>query len=97
MSNESKTYGGQLYAELRTKSGYDVITSLMDYHAIQQLKVADREQTLKLFRESSDEVIQILRTAEPTEAAGFLIEKTKQAQEQMPTTTSTAWFIISSI
>lgn len=75
MSDENRSYGGRLYAELRKLSGYNLIAGIMNYAAIQQLKVADRDDTVKLFRGSSDEVIHVLRTVEPEEAAQYLVAK----------------------
>ena len=88
MSLENPTYGGRLYAELRRLSGYDLVTSIMDYKAIQQLKNSDRESTLKLFRGNSYELVQLLKTAEPEEVGNYLVEKweeVNQAAEANPT------------
>lgn len=78
MSDDGQAYGGRLYSELRKLSGYNLITGIMDYKAIQQLKVASRDDTVKLFRGSSNEIIQILSTGEPEEAARFLVEKASE-------------------
>ena len=78
MSDDVQTYGGCLYAELRKLSGYNVITGIMDYNAIQQLKVSDRDDTVKLFRGSSDEVIHVLKTDEPEDAARYLVAKASE-------------------
>ena len=80
MSDEGQTFGGRLYSELRQLSGYDLITGIMDYRAIQQLKASDRDDTLKLFRGSSYELIQLLKTAEPEDAARYLVAKAKEAK-----------------
>ena len=82
MSVEGQTFGGLLYAELRKQSGYDVITGLMDYKAIQQLKASDRADTLKLFSGSSYEVLQLLKTCEPDDAARHLVAKAEEAKQQ---------------
>ena len=78
MSDEGKTFGGRFYSELRLLSGYDLITGIMDYKAIQQLKASDRDDTLKLFRGGSYELIQLLKTAEPEDAARYLVAKAKE-------------------
>lgn len=83
MSDEGQTFGGRLYSELRQLSGYDLITGIMDYKAIQQLKASDRNDTLKLFRGSSYEVIQLLKTAEPEDAARDLVAKAKEARNDL--------------
>ncbi|MCA9107103.1 MAG: hypothetical protein KDA83_16915 [Planctomycetales bacterium] len=81
MSDDDQLFGARLYAELRKLSGYDLITGIMDYKAIQQLKAADREGTVKLFRGSSFEVTQLLRTAEPEEAARYFVTKATEAKQ----------------
>ena len=81
MPDSTRTYGERLYAELRRLSGYDFITEIMDYNAIQALKKADRESTLKLFQGSNYEVIQILKTAEPEEAADYLVKKWEETRQ----------------
>ena len=81
MPDSTGTYGERLYAELRRLSGYDFITEIMDYNAIQALKKADRESTLKLFYGSNYEVIQILKTAEPKEAADYLVKKWEESRQ----------------
>jgi hypothetical protein len=68
-----------LYRELRKLSGYDLIAGKLNYEAIQQLKQADRETTLKLFYGSSYEVLQQLKTEEPEEVARYLVENAKAA------------------
>lgn len=93
MQDKNPTFGGRLYSELRQKSGYDVITTIMDYQAIQQLKVADREQTQKLFQGSSYEVIQLLKNAEPEAVADFLVAKAEEAVQQGAAAVS-AWMFV---
>ena len=79
MSDDGKPFGQRLYGELRQLTGYNLITGIMDYKAIQQLKVADRDDTLKLFRGSGYEVIQLLKTGEPEDVARYLVAKAKEA------------------
>ena len=81
MSDDGQTFGGRLYSELRQLSGYDLITGIMDYKAIQQLKVSDRDDTLKLFRGSSYEVIQMLKTGEPEDVARHLVAKAEEVKK----------------
>lgn len=82
MSGDGQTFGGRLYSEMRKQSGYDLITGIMNYKAIQQLKAADRDATLKLFGGSSYEVIQLLKNCEPEEAAQHLVAKAEEAKQQ---------------
>jgi len=81
MPDCTRAFGALLYAELRRLSGYDFITEIMDYNAIQALKKADRESTLKLFQGSNYEVIQVLKTAEPEEAADYLVKKWEETRQ----------------
>ena len=98
MSDDDQTYGGRLYGELRRLSGYDFITSIMDYKTIQQLKVSDRDDTLKLFRGSSYEVIQLPKAGEPEDAARYLVAQAEKAKNDGADIQSTMpWFTISSI
>ncbi|MEL6106725.1 MAG: hypothetical protein AAFU85_11830 [Planctomycetota bacterium] len=79
MSDIGQTFGGRFYSELRQLSGYDVITRILDYKAIQQLKVSDRDDTLKLFRGGSQKLIQLLEAGEPEDAARCLVTTAKEA------------------
>jgi hypothetical protein len=78
MTSDSDTFGGRLYAELRRLTGYNLITGMLDYQAIQQLKVADREDATKLFHGSGVEAIQLLKTAEPEEVAQYFVAKAEE-------------------
>jgi len=95
MSQNEKTFGSRLYSELRELSGYDLITGIMDYKAIQKLKIANREETLKLFQGSSYEVIQLLKRQEPEDVAKQLVANFHQANEQAANNAAAAaWIII---
>jgi hypothetical protein len=82
MGEDVNSYGSRLYAALRQLTGYTIITSKLDYPAIQRLKSADRELTLKLFSGSSFEVLQELKTKEPEEVAQFLADEADRAARQ---------------
>ncbi|MEM8670042.1 MAG: hypothetical protein AAGG48_21120 [Planctomycetota bacterium] len=97
MSDEDTTFGGRLYSELRKLSGYNLVTGIMDYNAIQQLKAADREGTLKLFRGSSYEVIQLLKSKEPEEVAQHFVAKAEEAKSVGTELNSMMLILISSI
>jgi hypothetical protein len=72
-TDENLPFGARLYAEMRKVSGYDILTVMLDYEAIQQLKRADREQTLKLFSRSHPRILQQIRTKPPEEIARYLL------------------------
>ena len=97
MSLENPTYGGRLYTELRRLSGYDLVTSIMDYKTIQQLKKSDRESTLKLFRGNNYELIQLLKTAEPEEVGNYLVEKWEEANQAAEANPASLIFIVNCI
>jgi hypothetical protein len=74
MAIESEPYGGQLLAEMRKLRRLDLITNKLDYAAIQVLKQADREATLKLFCGSSYAFLQLVKTKDPAEVAQALVK-----------------------
>ena len=80
MSDLDQTFGERLYSEMRKQSGYNLITAIMNYNAIQQLKVSDRHDTLKLFSGSGYEIIQLLKNGEPEDVARRLVAAAKDAQ-----------------
>jgi hypothetical protein len=73
MKDTSAPYGGQLLEEIRRLRRLDLITGKLDFDAIQVLKQADREATLKLFRGSSYAFLQLIKTKEPAEVAQALV------------------------
>lgn len=44
-----ETFGSEVYHELRRLSGFETLTTTLSYDAIQRLKQADRETTMRLF------------------------------------------------
>ena len=74
MASESEPYGAQLLAEIRKLKRLDLITSKLDYKAIQKLKQADREAMLKMFYGSSYAFLQLIKTKEPAEVARALVQ-----------------------
>ena len=97
MSDSSKGFGARLYSEMRKQSGYDVITAMMDYNAIQQLKRADREGALKLFSGSGYEIIQLLKSEEPELVAQRLVAAAQAAQGDQATLQAATLIMITSI
>ena len=47
-ATDDEPFGSQVYQELRRQSGFDVMTQVWDYAAIQKLKQANRDEVLKL-------------------------------------------------
>ena len=96
MSDDGQTFGGCLYSEMRKLSGYNVITGIMNYKAIQQLKVSDRDDTVKLFSGTCDEVIQLLKTGEPEDVARCIVAKAAEPKQDDSLYTSTVAVMINS-
>jgi hypothetical protein len=78
MANEQQPYGAQLCEKLKELKRLDLITRKLSYDAIQQLKAADRTETLKLFRGSHYDFLQLIKTSEPAEVAEQLLQKEKE-------------------
>ena len=85
LPKDDQAYGKRLYAELQKLSGYDVITSVMGYNAIQQLRWSNRQDTLHLFRDSSQEVIQLLKSCEPENVARHIVTSVEDVIEEAGT------------
>src|SRR5687768_2752843 len=78
MTVAHEAYGGRLCEALKELSRFDLITRKLNYDAIQRLKTADRAETVKLFRGSCYEFLQLIKTKEPAEVAAQLIQKEKE-------------------
>jgi hypothetical protein len=78
MSTQMEPFGSRLLVELKATDQFDFITSKMNYDAIQKLKRADREETVKLFLGSSYDVLQVIKTKEPAEIAVYLAQQRVQ-------------------
>ena len=82
MAEDAYSYGARLYAELRKLTGFEILTAKLNYEAIQRLKSADLEQTVKLFSGSSHEILQQLKTKDPEEAARFIAAEARRAAQE---------------
>jgi predicted alpha/beta superfamily hydrolase len=78
MTTESEPYGAELLAEIRKINRLDLVTGKFDYEAIQRLKQADRDATLKLFQGSSYAFLQLIKTKQPAEVVQALVESQQQ-------------------
>lgn len=81
MSLETEPFGSRLLAELKAAQQFDFVISKLNYEAIQKLKRADREETVKLFLGSSYDVLQMIKTKEPAEVAAYLAQQKAQDAE----------------
>lgn len=78
MNASDEPFGARLYAALRQEPSCHRWLNGWHYDAIQQLKQANREATVKLFYGSRYDVIQQLKTQEPREIARYLAEQAEQ-------------------
>ena len=81
VADDSESYGARLYAELKK---CDVVVSRWNFATIEALKRANREETVRFFRASDDDVLQQIKTREPTEVVQYVIEKAKHTGDSMP-------------
>lgn len=87
LPDDAEPYGARLYAELKR---LDIVVSKFDYETIERLKQANRDETVRLFRASDDDVLQQTRTCEPKEVVQYVVEKAKRASQYMPLP---VWFV----
>jgi succinate dehydrogenase flavin-adding protein (antitoxin of CptAB toxin-antitoxin module) len=81
LPDDTEPYGARLYAELKR---LDVVVSKFNYETIERLKQANRDETVRLFRASDDDVLQQIRTREPEEVVQYVVEKVNRASQAMP-------------
>lgn len=79
MDQPQETYGARLYAALRNEPACHRWLNSWHYDAIQRLKQADRDSTVKMFLGSRYDVIQQLKASEPEAVAQYLAEQANQA------------------
>ena len=79
--DDSESYGARLYAELKNR---DVVVSKFNCETIETLKRANRDETVRLFRASDDDVLQQIKTREPHFVVQYVIEKAKHTGDNMP-------------
>ena len=78
LPNDAQPYGARLYAELKR---LDILVSKFNYATIETLKRANREETVRFFRASDEDVLQQIRTREPEEVIRYVVEKAKRARQ----------------
>jgi hypothetical protein len=82
LADDAEPYGARLYAELKR---LDIVVSKFNCDAIERLKRANRDETIRFFRTSDDDVLQQIRTREPEEVVQYVVEKANRAgQDYMP-------------
>jgi hypothetical protein len=82
MSDE-KPFGLQLYEEFERRYRKDVLTGLFNYAGIQQLKAADRDAVLKLFKGSEYAFLQRLKRDSAEEIADLLITQLERKAQDL--------------
>ena len=81
LPDDAESYGARLYAELKR---LDIFVSKFNYNAIERLKRANRDETVRFFCASDDDVLQQIRTREPEEVVQYVIEKANRARQDVP-------------
>ena len=85
MTKEVVPFGALLYDELRRRSGFSYLAARLDYAAIQELKVADRAGTARLFHCADPDLVALIESKSPGEVAEALLlaaDEIRQASEQ---------------
>jgi hypothetical protein len=77
--NDEQPFGLQLYNGLREGGHLQLLTAQLNYADIQELKKADREDVIQLFRGYSYEFLQHLKNDSPDELARLIILKAEAA------------------
>jgi len=75
-----ETIGLQLYEALKDQGGLSLVTSLLTYAQIQELKAADREGLVRLFRGSGYEMIQRLKREPADKLAARMVREMESRQ-----------------
>jgi hypothetical protein len=73
-------WGQSLLDALRREDGGSLVTGRLTYAQIQALKVADRDQAVRLFHGSDYELLQSIRRDAPEEVARRLASRARCAQ-----------------
>jgi 2-hydroxychromene-2-carboxylate isomerase len=74
MTDVDVSFGAAVYDALRRLSGFDCLTSHLNYAAIQSLKSADREGTARIFAACGPDVAALIASGEPEDVAKRLLE-----------------------
>jgi hypothetical protein len=77
MNSHDESFGSRLHAELKKLHASHLLSA--DYGALQRLKQADRDTTVKMFYGSSYDIIQQLKVNEPEEVARYMLAQAKSA------------------
>jgi hypothetical protein len=74
MTDVDVSFGAAVYEALRRLSGFDYLTSHLNYAAIQALKSADREGTARIFSACGPDIAAVIASGEPEDVAKRLLE-----------------------
>ncbi|MEX1040833.1 MAG: hypothetical protein WDZ51_09400 [Pirellulaceae bacterium] len=77
-NQEDSPFGAELYEAFRAAGRLDFVTRRFNYDAIQRLKKADREHTLKLFQGASWAILQRLKADTPQQVVEYCLEQERQ-------------------
>jgi hypothetical protein len=73
MTDVDASFGAAVYDALRRLSGFDYLTSHLNYAAIQALKSADREGTARIFAACGPDIAALIASGEPEDVANQLL------------------------
>ena len=73
MTDVDVSFGAAVYDALRRLSGFDYLTSHLNYAAIQALKSADREGTARIFAACGPDIAALIASGEPEDVANQLL------------------------
>lgn len=74
MTDFDVSFGAAVYEALRRLSGFECLTSHLNYAAIQSLKSADREGTAGIFAACGPDIGAVIASGSPEDVAKRLLE-----------------------
>ena len=77
--NDEQSFGLQLYNGLRESGHLEVLTAQLNYAGIQELKKADRDGVIKLYRGHPYSFLQRLKNDSPEELVKLIILRAEVA------------------
>lgn len=77
--SEEKPFGLQLYEGLKEHGRLELLTALLNYAGIQQLKQADRDEVLKMFHGHPYAFLQRLKKDTPAEIVDQIVRRAEMA------------------
>ena len=82
MADAGEPFGAGVYDAFRRLSGFDCLSSHLNYAAIQALKSADREGTARIFAACGPDIAMVIASGEPEAIAQQLLAAKQAKVEQ---------------